>query len=448
MSGRADNSARYSKETLLSDLKKLGLKLGHTPSVIEIKTSGIASGSTYKNRFGSLANALQLAGLDPNGIDNRAKHRKEGLISDMKKVAHKLGHTPSSAELAAAGINSGKTYYHYFGTLGKAQQQAGLKPNTQGRRKKYNKEGLLSDLKNIARQLGHTPSTAELLAGGLAPRVHYYYYFGTMSKANQLAGLKPNERGRPKRSKKELLSDLKKLAIKLDYTPSSADLGAVGIASTPTYIKYFGSLRKAQQLAGLEPNETGKPKRSKKELLSDMKKLAIKLDHTPSSADLGAAGIASTPTYIKYFGSLSKAQQLAGLEPNERGSGPKRNKEELLYDLKKLARKLGHTPSAAEIQVSGIACWLTYHYRFGSMRKAQQLAGLKPNERGFGHHLRISKKECMDELKRVVIKLKHMPTGDELALHAKLPIFTIKRLVGGIKVIAQIKVLRRLAYAA
>lgn len=57
---------------------------------------------------------------------------KEELLNDLKRVADKLGKTPTNLELYAHGNYAHVTYYHYFGSMRKAQKEAGLLPNKRG----------------------------------------------------------------------------------------------------------------------------------------------------------------------------------------------------------------------------------------------------------------------------------------------------------------------------
>ena len=55
---------RYTDEGLLLILRDLGEKLGRTPTEKDVdQEPGIPSCSTYKNRFGGFANALECAGF-------------------------------------------------------------------------------------------------------------------------------------------------------------------------------------------------------------------------------------------------------------------------------------------------------------------------------------------------------------------------------------------------
>jgi len=55
---------------------------------------------------------------------------------------------------------------------------------------------------------------------------------------------------------------------------------------------------------------------------------------------------------------------------------------DLLAHLRDLGERLGKTPSTLDLNNHTGPCHRTYYYRFGSLRRAQQLAGLESNESG------------------------------------------------------------------
>jgi hypothetical protein len=63
---------------------------------------------------------------------------------------------------------------------------------------KHTPEKLLTILRNLAAQLGHTPGGNELYKATGINRAIYANYFGSYTKAQTAAGLKPNKRGIPK----------------------------------------------------------------------------------------------------------------------------------------------------------------------------------------------------------------------------------------------------------
>ena len=110
-----------SNQELLEDLRKLAEKLGRTPTITEARNCpDMAAIATYYNRFGSWVNALKLAGLTPPNSD-------EKLIADLRKLAEKLGRTPTTTEVdECPDMAATTTYCTRFGSWVNALELAGL----------------------------------------------------------------------------------------------------------------------------------------------------------------------------------------------------------------------------------------------------------------------------------------------------------------------------------
>jgi hypothetical protein len=71
-----------------------------------------------------------------NGTHRREAVSKDQLVADFRKLAQKLGRTPSQRDIDQASKTgqgfSVKTYRRHFGSLSKAAQLAGLPPSTTG----------------------------------------------------------------------------------------------------------------------------------------------------------------------------------------------------------------------------------------------------------------------------------------------------------------------------
>jgi hypothetical protein len=86
-------------EEVLAELAALGAKLGHAPSAHEVAASQpTPSVSSYINRFGSLARALQLAGFD---VPASADEKLDRAIREAVAIAEQTGSVPSMTQWAA-----------------------------------------------------------------------------------------------------------------------------------------------------------------------------------------------------------------------------------------------------------------------------------------------------------------------------------------------------------
>lgn len=76
---------------------------------------------------------------------------------------------------------------------------------------------------------------------------------------------------------------------------------------------------KEEEAARKEAERVDKFNQKKEELIDYLKRLATKLGRTPTTQDILDHDGPTHTTFYRYFGSLQKAQELAGLIPNERG---------------------------------------------------------------------------------------------------------------------------------
>lgn len=64
----------------------------------------------------------------------------------------------------------------------------------------YRRDQLIEDMQRLARRLGRTPGQPQINAHAPPYHMDYYRYFGSVRAAQQAAGLTPNKIGRPYRN--------------------------------------------------------------------------------------------------------------------------------------------------------------------------------------------------------------------------------------------------------
>ena len=246
---------KYSEDELLNHLRELAAQLGRTPKKRDLPSAGKMSYTSYYRHFGSLQNAQKAAGLVPTESTFLAKHSEDDLLNHLRVLAKQLGRTPKTRDLTIAGKICATIYNYHFGNLGNAQKAAGLVPNKSGPTK-YSREELLNHLRALAKQLGRTPTCRDLDEAGKMSYATYYEHFGSWGRAQKAAGLVPNIKGvRIKYPERDLINHLKELATQLGRTPTLHDIAESGKMSNADYVKHFGSLQRAQKAAGLVPSK-------------------------------------------------------------------------------------------------------------------------------------------------------------------------------------------------
>ena len=172
----------------------------------------------------------------------------------------------------------------------------------------------------------------------------------------------------------ELIRDLRDLAAQLGRTPTKMDMEEHGPHSTMRYAREFGSWNEALRAARLEPvREKNIPTDV---LADELREFADELGRIPRQRDMWRNGPYTYKLYERQFGSWPAALEAAGLDPDDNRWLRKRDRETLLDDLRDLADELGHSPSAAEMDRYGRHNWKTYVAEFGTWNEAKDAADL------------------------------------------------------------------------
>jgi hypothetical protein len=109
------------------------------------------------------------------------------LLEHLQNVAATLGRAPTMRELREFEGPDPETYASRFGSWKAALAEVGLEPRTSRR---YESEALLQRLRELAEELGHTPTIAELQARKDLPSPYTYRdRFGRWNEALRQAGL-------------------------------------------------------------------------------------------------------------------------------------------------------------------------------------------------------------------------------------------------------------------
>jgi len=117
---------------------------------------------------------------------------------------------------------------------------------------------------------------------------------------------------------------------------------------------------------------------TRKDLLDELQRLAEELGTTPASTDMNESGAYWASQYIDEFGGWNDALREVGLEPNQPRKIPT---DELLNEIRRLARKVNRTPTKKQMDDLGEYYGGTYLNRFGSWNEAIRQAGFNPNRR-------------------------------------------------------------------
>ena len=163
------------------------------------------------------------------------------------------------------------------------------------------------------------------------------------------------------------------------FIPNASELSRYGLPTVPTIKRRFGLTYNQFLIKNKLPiNKRVSERRDKEEMIGDLRKLAEEMGRVPITEDLtGRDWIRGKGTYIEVFGTWSKALKLAGLEP----SWCPVSDEELIGELIRFHNENGRSPSTRDRLRYG---WSTFSNRFGTWNKALTVAGLPHNENIYG----------------------------------------------------------------
>lgn len=158
---------------------------------------------------------------------------------------------------------------------------------------------------------------------------------------------------------------------------------------------------------------------SDKQLIAALQALAKKLGRTPSQADMSKRGCGLTKRvhlYRQLFGSVKKAQEKAGLVSNKSGSDMKYSDKDLLQQIKDVKQLLGRAPSQAEIVKYGKYPIGAYKRRFETYNNAVKKAGFEPS---YQDKSMITFSDIKEDIIRVSEMLGHSPTSKEFRVNSQ-----------------------------
>lgn len=238
------------REDVVRAVKAFRAEFGHPPTRDEMNKQGVYSYTTIVSRAGSWREALQEAGYTEAEIENRLKKvDTQDLIDELQRVAAKVGHTPTQSDIDDHCEYHHATYYRRFGDLETARKEAGLPEKKEiDHPNRISTEDLLEELQELAEDLGHPPTTAEIDELASYSTSTYYDRFENFESAYRKAGLSPPHKGLPTSedpSHMDLLTELLRMKQDLDRPITLEDIKKISRYSVDQYEHEFDSVRTA-----------------------------------------------------------------------------------------------------------------------------------------------------------------------------------------------------------
>lgn len=170
---------------------------------------------------------------------------------------------------------------------------------------RYSKEALLTELQELASELGHPPTLQDVREYSDIAATTYYNRFGSWKDAVEAAGFEPRDPD-SRVPISDLLTELTHVAETHGIPPAATDMDENGEYWASTYRRRFGSWNNAVAAAGYDPQQESTAI-SEDKLLEEIQRLAKQLGERPTFRDMEADGHYSASTYVRTFDSWSAA---------------------------------------------------------------------------------------------------------------------------------------------
>lgn len=215
--------------------------------------------------------------------------------------------------------------------------------------------------------------------------------------------------------KRQLLSDLQRVADQLEKTPTTTEYQKHGNHSLNTILSRFGSYNDAIRTVGLEPNQqVADPSDSilnisKNQLIDDLRRVAELVKESPTQHQYEKLGDHAANTLIREFGSYNNALRAAEYDLNRHTAA---SKDELLADLQHVESKLGKTPTSNQYDEYGEHSLGRLTNVFGTYNNALKSADIDVNSQ-----INIPVEKLLADLAEVADNLGETPTRDQYNEH-------------------------------
>lgn len=371
------------QEELLTEIQRVAEKLDHTPTGSDINDHGKYSYTTYFNHFESWNAALEKAGFEKN---RSSSITQEELIEDLHQVNDRddVPHLTTTA-IRDYGEYSLTTLHERFGGIEQAVEAAGIeRPDDLT----ISEEEIIAEIQRLS-DGGTPPSAEEMNADGEYSARTCIDRFGSWNAAVRAAGYEPRHDA-PEATRDELLDEIQRLHGELGHPPSTGDMIEHGEYTASRYFYNFDSWNAAIEEAGYTPNDRVLDPVEQRipvsELLDELQRVASEVDGRPTAADMNDRGKYTTKPYYTRFGSWNRAVEIAGYTPFTGTSEDLYSTEELLTEVRRVADVVGRTPTSVEMDEYGAISSSVYQNRFESWIASLREAGLEPREEQLRSH--------------------------------------------------------------
>lgn len=182
---------KIAKEDVLDDIRRVSAIVDSGPTYRDYQQHGEYSTWTIRNRFGSMSNARDKAGLD-SGREYNLTERE--ILADLRSVYREIGSSPTQSEYREHGKYSVRTVHNHFDSWIEAREKANI-PDGPEQNTRVKDEKLLADIRAVAKRIEAIPSQSAMREYGEYSDYVCADRFGTWTNAVREAGFEPRTIG-------------------------------------------------------------------------------------------------------------------------------------------------------------------------------------------------------------------------------------------------------------
>jgi len=173
---------RISKEELKYEMKRLANKIGLTPTMEDMRKRGNYTFDVYQKRFGSWNNAVEACGLDVNREVNITDSE---VINDIQRISEEYcdDDSPTSVDMKEYGRYSENIYLFNETSWDEYLEKSGFESKY-----RISKQKLIQAINDLALKLDKTPSSRDMKEKGKYTPSPYRRVFGTWNNALEESG--------------------------------------------------------------------------------------------------------------------------------------------------------------------------------------------------------------------------------------------------------------------
>lgn len=189
---------------LINDLQRMHEELGKPPTTTEIDHHSKFSYYDYKEEFGGIKKAREVAGVNRDSISETTEQEdapgssklnptnatptRSQLTEAIVELAESIGDAPTTTQMNNQGAFSMSAYYSDFDTWNEALEAAGITPTRSARSTGTTQDELRAELRRLGNELGKTPKTTDVKSESDFSLGRYYNEYDSWSDALSDAG--------------------------------------------------------------------------------------------------------------------------------------------------------------------------------------------------------------------------------------------------------------------